>query len=139
MTTTAVPRRSPQPVFGMRSQPSGSMPVNGEPSAINPSHPTPVASVPTYGVTTMQSVHTSSWTTFAYASFGSAATMTAIGIWALPADLWVKGYLAMAMVFLVGACFTLAKTLRDDHEAKRLANRIEDAKTEKLLMEMNHR
>lgn len=92
-----------------------------------------------YGATTMNSVHSSSWTTFAYASFGSASTMTALGIWALPADFWVKGYLAMAMVFLVGACFTLAKTLRDDHEAKRLANRIEDAKTEKLLMEMNGR
>ncbi|MEQ8824853.1 MAG: YiaA/YiaB family inner membrane protein [Filomicrobium sp.] len=77
------------------------------------------------------------WLTFTYVSFGVAAGMTALGIWAMPADLWVKGYMMMATVFLCGATFTLAKTVRDEHEAKRFTNRIEDAKTEKLLMEMN--
>ncbi len=52
------------------------------------------------------------------------------------ADLWVKGYLTMASVFMLGASFTLSKTLRDEHEAKRLANRIDDAKAERLLMEV---
>lgn len=74
------------------------------------------------------------WIMFTYASFGAAAFMCAVGVWALPGDLWMKGYMAMANVFLVGACFSLAKTQRDEHEAKRLANRIEDAKAEKLLM-----
>jgi hypothetical protein len=87
----------------------------------------------------MNQNHTQAWTTFSYASFAAAATMTAIGIWALPAEIWVKGYMAMATVFLIGSCFTLAKTLRDDHESKRLANRIEDAKAEKLLMEIDRR
>jgi hypothetical protein len=77
------------------------------------------------------------WITFSYASFGAAAFMAGLGVWALPADLWVKGYLLMAFVFLTGATFTLAKTVRDEHEARRFANRLEEAKTEKLLMEIN--
>lgn len=81
--------------------------------------------------------HTGAWLTFTYVSFAAAAGMTALGIWALEANLWVKGYFMMAAVFLVGSAFTLAKTVRDEHEAKRFANRIEEAKTEKLLMELN--
>ena len=71
---------------------------------------------------------------YSYLTSRAAAFMTAVGVWALPGDLWMKGYMAMANVFLVGACFTLAKTQRDEHESKRLANRLEDAKAEKLLM-----
>lgn len=81
--------------------------------------------------------NTAGWVTFAYASFAVAMGMTSLGIYALPADLWVKGYMMMAAIFLCGSTFTLAKTVRDEHEAKRFANRIEEAKTEKLLMEMN--
>ncbi len=82
----------------------------------------------------MNQTNSPAWVTYTYVSFGAAAAMTALGIWGIPADLWVKGYLGMAVVFLVGTCFTLAKTVRDEHESKRLANRLEDAKTEKLLM-----
>ena len=83
--------------------------------------------------------HTQAWTTFSYGSFAAAALMTALGIWAMPVDIWVKGYMAMATVFLIGSCFTLAKTVRDEHESKRFANRLEEAKTEKLLMEIDRR
>ena len=61
--------------------------------------------------------------------------MLTIGIFFLPADIWIKGYLAMASLFLTGTTFTLAKTLRDEHEAKRLINKIEDAATERVLRE----
>ena len=77
------------------------------------------------------------WVTFTYVSFAMAAGMTGLGIWALPGDLWTKGYMMMAAVFLTGSTFTLAKTVRDEHEAKRFANRLDEAKTEKLLMEIN--
>jgi len=80
--------------------------------------------------------NTGAWLTFTYLSFGISVAMTALGVWALPADLWVKGYLTMASVFMLGTSFTLSKTLRDEHEAKRLANRLEDAKAERLLMEV---
>ncbi len=42
----------------------------------------------------------------------------------------------MGVVMLVQSCVTLTKTIRDQHEAERLVNRIEDARTERLLMEV---
>ena len=80
--------------------------------------------------------NTSAWLTFTYVQFGAATFMTALGVWAMPVDLMVKGYLIMSSVFLVGSAFTLAKTVRDEHEARRFASRIDDARTEKLLMEV---
>jgi hypothetical protein len=70
------------------------------------------------------------WTSFAL-SFGT----TAFGIVWLPADGWVRGFLAMGLLSTVTSSFTLAKTIRDNHEASRLINRISDARTEKLIRE----
>ena len=61
-----------------------------------------------FGIPTMNQTNTTAWVTFTYVSFGVAAGMTALGIWGLPADIWVKGYLSMATVFLIGSCFSLA-------------------------------
>ncbi|WP_352724942.1 hypothetical protein [Mesorhizobium sp. C264A] len=38
---------------------------------------------------------------------------------------------------LVHTSITITKTLRDSEEASRFINRLEDAKTEKLLMEVS--
>jgi hypothetical protein len=84
---------------------------------------------------TPQMPHTAAWKTFTLVSFAAAATMLALGIFFLPADIWIKGYLAMAALFLTGTTFTLAKTLRDEHEANRLINKIEDAAAERVLRE----
>ena len=49
--------------------------------------------------------------------------------------------LAMAMfvgvcyVFSVSSCFTLAKVVRDRHEAEKFLSKVESAKTEKFLSE----
>jgi hypothetical protein len=43
--------------------------------------------------------------------------------------------LLMGELFLVGSTFTLAKTTRDEHEARLFRNRIAKAKSEKLLKE----
>jgi hypothetical protein len=80
--------------------------------------------------------HSNAWVTFSYASFAAAALMVAAGIFFLPVDLWTKSYIGMGVVMLVQSCVTLTKTVRDMHEASRLVNRIEDAKTERLLMEV---
>jgi hypothetical protein len=37
---------------------------------------------------------------------------------------------------LVQCAIAMTKTLRDTHEASKLMNRIEDARTEKLLMDV---
>lgn len=73
------------------------------------------------------------WLFFVRASFVLSVVAVGIGIFYVPAPAWVKGYLGMGMLFLTGSAFTLAKTLRDDHEATKLINKISDAKTEKLL------
>jgi hypothetical protein len=81
------------------------------------------------------SPNTGAWIGFSYIQFAVSLGMSALGIWFMPVDLTVKGYLAMALLFNVSATFTLAKTLRDEHEAKRLAYRLDEARAEKLLME----
>jgi len=48
-----------------------------------------------------------------------------------------KGYLTMGILMLVQCCVTLTKTVRDVHESTRMVNRIEDAKAERLLMEVS--
>jgi hypothetical protein len=85
----------------------------------------------------MNQLNTPAWVTFTYLSFGTAVAMMAFGIWSLPVEFWAKGYLGMSMVFLIGSAFTLAKTQRDEFEGKRLANRLDEAKAEKLLMEID--
>lgn len=82
------------------------------------------------------SANTSGWLTFTYAQFGIAVLMAGLGIWFAPVDLGIKGYMLMSNVLLIGSVFTLSKTVRDEHEARRFANRIEEARTEKLLMEV---
>ncbi len=82
------------------------------------------------------SMNSGGWVMFTYVQFAAAMLMSALGIFFLPVDLQVKGYLLMSYVFLIGATFTLAKTIRDEHETKKLSTRIEDARTEKLLMEV---
>jgi len=81
--------------------------------------------------------HTGAWVTFTYGSFASSAFLVALGVFLLPIDLWMKGYLTMGIVMLVQTCVTLTKTVRDNHESHRLVNRIEDAKAERLLMEVS--
>ena len=78
--------------------------------------------------------HSGAWVTFTYASFAASAFLVAIGVFFLPIDLWMKGYLTMGIVMLLQTCVTLTKTVRDNHESSRFVNRIEDAKAERLLM-----
>jgi hypothetical protein len=80
--------------------------------------------------------HSQSWIVFTYASFAAALAMVVGGIILMPIDLALKGYLAMGIVMLIQSCITLTKTIRDNDEAGKLANRIEDAKTERLLMDV---
>lgn len=80
--------------------------------------------------------HGQSWIVFTYASFAAALGMVLTGIILMPIDLAMKGYLAMGVAMLIQSCITLTKTIRDNDEAGKLVNRIEDAKTERLLMDV---
>ncbi|MGJ5178830.1 YiaA/YiaB family inner membrane protein [Bradyrhizobium oligotrophicum] len=81
--------------------------------------------------------HSGAFVTFTYASFGASAFLVALGVFFMPIDLWMKGYLTMGIVMLVQTCVTLTKTMRDRHESSKLVNRIEDARAERLLMEVS--
>jgi hypothetical protein len=80
--------------------------------------------------------HSQSWIVFTYVSFVAALAMVVGGIILMPLDLPMKGYLAMGIVMLIQCCITLTKTIRDNDEAGKLVSRLEDAKTERLLMDV---
>ncbi len=80
--------------------------------------------------------HSSAWVAFTYATFLLSLAMIGVGVLFMPIDIWMKGFLGMAVILLVQSCITMTKTLRDNEEAGKLVNRIEDAKTERLLMDV---
>ncbi|MEU0336119.1 YiaA/YiaB family inner membrane protein [Streptomyces sp. NPDC006193] len=69
----------------------------------------------------------------AVASFAVAMAATALGIFRLEADAWVRGFLAIAVLYLVTSAFTLAKVIRDRQEAGQIVSRVDQARLEKLL------
>lgn len=71
----------------------------------------------------------------AVASFSVAMVATAVGIYKLNADAWVRAFLAIAVLYLVTSAFTLAKVLRDRQEAGQIVSRVDQARMEKLLAE----
>ncbi len=81
--------------------------------------------------------HSQNWTIFTAASFAVAALMMALGIYNLEASFSAKGFYTMAAIMLVHTAVTLTKTIRDRDEAEKFHNRLEDARTEKLLMDIN--
>lgn len=81
--------------------------------------------------------HSPAFVTFSYVSFGLSIAMVAGGVFVMPIDHWMKGFLLMGTVMMIQSCIILTKTIRDNVEAEKLLNRIEDAKTERLLMDVS--
>lgn len=71
----------------------------------------------------------------AVASFGIAMGATALGIFNLQTDAWVRAFLGIAVLYLVTSAFTLAKVIRDRQEAGQIVSRVDQARLEKLLAE----
>lgn len=85
----------------------------------------------------IQPAHSSGWVIQTWLSWVLAVGVTAMGIWFLPVDGWMKAFLGMGLVFTVGSTFSLAKTLRDMHEQQRIVSRIDEARMTKLLTEVD--
>ena len=85
-----------------------------------------------------QTTHSAAWIAFTWASAIAASVAVIGGILLLPLELWMRGYLLIGVLMLMQSIVTLTKTQRDVHEGARLHNRIEDARTEKLLMGADH-
>ncbi len=80
-------------------------------------------------------VHSSAWVAQTWISFVVAVGITAMGIWFLPVDVWVKAFMAMGLLFSVGSTFSLAKTVRDQHESESLRKRIDEARVNRIIAE----
>ena len=80
--------------------------------------------------------HSPSWILQTYASFIVSLGGTLGGLYFVPLDLWAKAFLFMGVLFTVTSCLSLAKTVRDQHEAKNLHHQIKSAQAEKLLREV---
>ncbi len=79
--------------------------------------------------------HTAAWNIQVWVAWVVSTTATLFGTWWLPVDWWMKGYLLLGLLFMLASTFTLAKTVRDNHEVQRLRNRISRAKADRLLKE----
>lgn len=79
--------------------------------------------------------HSSAWIAQTWISFVVSIGVTAMGIWFLPVDAWVKAFMGMGLLFTVGSTFSLAKTVRDQHEALSIKQRIDDARVSRLIAE----
>jgi len=77
--------------------------------------------------------HTQAWIFQTWLSFIVSISATSLGVVYLPVDPWIKGYLGMGLLFTVGSTINLSKTVRDIEESKRLINRIDEAKLERIL------
>lgn len=80
-------------------------------------------------------VHSPAWVVQTWLSFVLAVGVTGMGIWFLPVDAWVKAFMAMGLLFSVGSTFSLAKTVRDQHESESLRKRIDEARVNRIIAE----
>ncbi len=83
----------------------------------------------------VQQPHSAAWIAQVWISFVLSFGTTLVGVYAMPGDIWIKGFMAMGLVFTVGSSISLSKTLRDQHESQRLSARIDDARVSKLISE----
>jgi len=62
-------------------------------------------------------VDTPMWNLVVWSGYALAMGLTAWGLWRMEVNPTYKAFLGVCWLFLVSAAFTLAKTLRDAHEA----------------------
>jgi hypothetical protein len=68
---------------------------------------------------------TPQWGGLVWGGFGAAMALTAWGLWRMEISPTYKAFLAVSWLFLVSAVFTLAKTLRDAHDARQAERQAE--------------
>lgn len=86
----------------------------------------------------VQQIRTSqAFNLFSYVNFAVAAAMMTGGIYFMEAGFAAKGFYAMAALMLVSSTVGITKALRDKEESDRLHNRLEEARTERLLAEVS--
>lgn len=62
-------------------------------------------------------VDTAGWRLIVWIAFAAAVLLTGWGLYRMDVHYWQKGYMVVGWLFLVSTTFTLAKTVRDQHDA----------------------
>jgi hypothetical protein len=65
-----------------------------------------------------QRVDTPLWGLVVWGGFGLAVALTGWGLWGMEINPAYKAFLAVGWLYLISSVFTLAKTLRDAHDAR---------------------
>jgi len=68
-------------------------------------------------------------------SFGLSVIAMICALSFLEIDLGMAVFVGVCYVFSISSAFTLAKVVRDRHEAEKFLSKVENAKTEKFLSE----
>jgi hypothetical protein len=68
-------------------------------------------------------------------AFGIAVFAMIAGIYFMPADAWVRAFLAMGTIFLITSSFSLAKCVRDAQEENLVVTRLDRARVDAILAE----
>lgn len=83
--------------------------------------------------------NSSAWVIQTWLSFVLSIGCTSLGIFYLPVDNWIKGFMGMGLLFSVGSTVSLTKTQRDIHESRNIIHKLEEAKVERILAEHNNK
>jgi hypothetical protein len=79
--------------------------------------------------------HSAAWVFQTQAAFAVSLASLGLGIAYLPVGPWERAFLALAALFSVSSSISLSKTLRDQHEARNVVARVDEAKLERMLAE----
>ncbi len=99
--------------------------VTGSPAP----HPRVMANI------TINQKPTSAFYAQAAISFGVSVTGVLLGIASLPVGTWTRAFLALGLLYAVTSAFSLAKCVRDNHEANSIVHRVDEARLERFLAE----
>lgn len=79
--------------------------------------------------------HSAAWVFQTKVSFVVSLTGLILGIAYLPVEPWVRAYLALGSLYAITSAISLSKTLRDEHESRRVLSRVDEVRLERLLAE----
>jgi hypothetical protein len=68
-------------------------------------------------------------------SFAVSTAAVGLALVFVPMDPWIRGFLAIGLLYVVTSTFNLAKVVRDRQESSSVLSRVDRARLEKLLNE----
>ena len=86
---------------------------------------------------TLYNQNSAGWMFFVKAAFTLSLVSMIVAIAFIPTTIWIKGYLGMGLLMTVTTSIMLSKTVRDEFEAKKLINRLTEARTEQFLKDVD--